>query len=287
MRSRVDASAGNARVMVILFWNIARNRIEEILGEACEAHEVDILMLAEAEQRSWDLVRNLSSHKEYRWKEIEFIRSRVRFFTRYPEDCVRSVYDDARVSIKNVALPGLLQVLIVGVHLRSKLYGDEADRDFEVRHVRDVMLESEAKVGHKNTVVIGDFNMAPFETPLVSAAGLHAVMDRQVAQRESRQVGGESFEFLFNPMWSRLGDETEGPPGTYYYGRSRVVNHFWYALDQVLLRPGLIRAYERGRMSVLQRISDRPLLKGGRPDRQISDHLPLLVELHLGSAANV
>jgi endonuclease/exonuclease/phosphatase family metal-dependent hydrolase len=273
--------------MVTLFWNINRNQIADLLGRACGSYGVDILLLAEADDRSWDILRELNRGDEYRWKEIAIIRSRVRMFTRYPVQFVQPIYDDARVSIKNVSLPELKEVLVVGVHLASKLCRDSSDKEFEVRQLQADLLESEARVGHKNTLVIGDFNMAPFEPPMVAADGLHAVMDRKVAQRVSRQVAGKSYEFMFNPMWSRLGDESSGPAGTYYFSESRPQNYFWYALDQVLMRPGLISAYEAGSLSVLTEVDGRSLLRSEMPDPEISDQLPLRLELGLESNLNV
>lgn len=79
---------------------------------------------------------------------------------------------------------------------------------------------------------------------------------------------------FYNPMWSRLGDESAGPPGTYFYdGGSGTEKYFWHTFDQVLLRPGLLQAYETGHLEILTGIGTFPL--DGGP----SDHSPVLLRL--------
>jgi hypothetical protein len=80
----------------------------------------------------------------------------------------------------------------------------------------------------------------PFEDALTAADGLQGVMDKQVAARPARTVRGRVWDYFYNPMWSRLGDDSPGPPGTFWRAGSGLVNHFWNTFDQVLLRPGLL-----------------------------------------------
>jgi hypothetical protein len=74
----------------------------------------------------------------------------------------------------------------------------------------------EEKFGHQNTVIIGDLNANPFEDALTAADGLHGVMDRRVASRRPPNIRGQRWDYFYNPMWSRLGDESPGPSGTYW-----------------------------------------------------------------------
>jgi hypothetical protein len=41
-------------------------------------------------------------------------------------------------------------------------------------------------------------------------------MDRSIANNIARVVQKQRYEMFYNPMWSRLGDASEGPPGTYF-----------------------------------------------------------------------
>jgi hypothetical protein len=135
--------------------------------------------------------------------------------------------------------------------------------------------------------------MNPFETGVVSAEGLNAVMSREVAGRGSRRVDFKDHPFFYNPMWSIFGDSTHEqfppgserhePPGTCYYPSSRSKWFFWNMFDQLLLRPSLLDSFRNESLRVL--VTDGVtsfLTDRGLPDRvAISGHLPLLFELDI------
>ncbi len=73
-------------------------------------------------------------------------------------------------------------------------------------------MAQETHLGHRNTVVIGDLNVNPFEDALTAADGLQGVMDRAVAARPARTVQGHAWDYFYNPMWSRLGDDSRVRP---------------------------------------------------------------------------
>jgi hypothetical protein len=125
--------------------------------------------------------------------------------------------------------------------------------------------------------------MNPFESGVVGAEGLHAVMDQRIARKISRTVRGEEKFFFYNPMWSYLGDYPSGPPGTYYYSSSRQVNFFWNMFDQVIIRPELLEFFDQGSLRILTLAGSTNLLNSsGVPDTKISsDHLPIMFGLEL------
>ena len=84
-------------------------------------------------------------------------------------------------------------------------------------------------------------------------------------------------------MWNRFGDNTGGPPGTYYYERSEHLCYFWNIFDQVLVRPDLLNLFPNQELSILSDIGGETLLSPkGLPDKAIgSDHLPVLFKLDL------
>lgn len=125
--------------------------------------------------------------------------------------------------------------------------------------------------------------MNPFETGLVSAAGLNAVMTRQIALRETRTVKGKEYPFFYNPMWSHFGDAGGTPSGTYYYSGARHREFFWHIFDQVLIRPALIDSFQNESLKILSTDGAISFLSNrGVPDPSVaSDHLPILFELNL------
>ena len=141
----------------------------------------------------------------------------------------------------------------------------------------------EGTIGHRRTLVVGDFNMNPFEPGLVSFDCFHAVMSRTTAQRRSRKIGGQEHFFFYNPMWNHFGDHPPSPPGSYYRTGSGRTEYFWHSFDQVLLRPDLLDCFRDDGLEVVTRIGELSLVKeNGIPDRTTgSDHLPLLLELSI------
>jgi endonuclease/exonuclease/phosphatase family metal-dependent hydrolase len=184
------------------------------------------------------------------------------------------------VSLRLITPPLGPGIIVAAAHLRSKLQADDFDQHIASADFNSQILAAEQEVGHKRTLVIGDLNMNPFDPGMVAANGLHAVMDKTTAYKERRVVQGERYEFFYNPMWSRMGDESRGPPGTYYLDRSgRAINHFWSTFDQVLLRPDLLKFYNYDRLYVLDQINSVNLLKDGVIKRELSDHLPIVIDL--------
>ena len=125
--------------------------------------------------------------------------------------------------------------------------------------------------------------MNPFEKGMVGALGLHGMMSRKIAERESRTVAKRRCKFFYNPMWSLYGDATRGPPGTYYYHRSKPIEYFWNIFDQVLLRPELLDRMDDSDIIIIDSDGENSFLtKNGIPNRNtVSDHLPILFKLNL------
>ena len=192
---------------------------------------------------------------------------------------VGPAFDDGHVKMLELRQPTGIPLLVVAAHLPSKLRSDDDDQQYRIRQLRTDISAQEVRSGHQNTVVIGDLNVNPFEDALTAADGLHAVMDKKVAICSPRTVQGKTWDYFYNPMWSRLGDDSPGPPGTDWRAGSALVNHFWNTFDQVLLRPGLLPCYSPESLVIPERVGDRPILRldGGSP--ALSDHLPVVIEL--------
>jgi hypothetical protein len=159
-------------------------------------------------------------------------------------------------------------------------FANKEDQYLRVRSVASQIAKAENDAGHKNTIIIGDLNMNPFEDAMVAADGFHAMMDTNIAMKETRTVRGQKFDFFYNPMWSRLGDNSPGPSGTYYYNAGgSAINYYWNTFDQVLIRPELIEFFDHNRLKILTEIGGQSLMKKQAIDSDFSDHLPLIVTL--------
>ena len=266
---------------VLMFRNTGGRDNHAAMGQLCREHDVDILLLAEAEAASPTLAADINGAAGLTrtlW-ELPRLGSRIRAFTRYAPGFIRPAFDDGHVKMLHLSPPIGVPLLIVAAHLPSKLRAGDEDQAYRIRRLRSDIEDQEGRSGHQNTLVIGDLNVNPFEDALAAADGLHGVMDRTLATRPARTVQGKPWDYFYNPMWSRLGDDSAGPPGTYWYASSGLVNHFWNTFDQVLLRPGLLPYFNSARLRVLDQVGERSILSVGRGTVGLSDHLPLVLDL--------
>lgn len=266
-----------------LFWNLNGKLLQSQVATLCREHEVDIMILAESKLSRAALLEALNERQASKFRTPFNPSTRLSFFIRYPARCLRPVHDDGGVAIRRLLPPIGPDILLVAVHLSSKLYYSDTDQTFRATRVVEAIQRAENKVGHTRTIVVGDFNMNPFESGVVGAGGFHAVMDRRIALRGGRTVQGKQHPFFYNPMWGRMGDSSTGPPGTYYRSASNPVNFFWNTLDQVLIRPDLLEFFSDTKLQVACDVAGQSLLSAsGIPDTSFgSDHLPLVFEIDI------
>jgi hypothetical protein len=254
-----------------LFWNLNRQA------------RVDVLMLAECVTSVGRMLLSLNRERAEFHYNASPVPTGIEIYSRFASSLLRPLDDDARMTVRHLQLPARTDVLLGVVHLRSKLHQSAESQGFACVEVARRIADLERQIGHRHTILAGDFNMNPFESGLVSANGLNAVMDRSVAARGERTVQGTVHPFFYNPMWSRFGDGSPGPSGTYYRDSGEHVTFFWNMFDQVLLRPELLARFRSEDLEILDSDGDASLLTPkGRPSRtKASDHLPVLFRLSL------
>lgn len=284
-------------MLTFLFWNLNRKPLEKLISAAVRQYAVDVLLLAECNIKYATLLDTLNEGHEVQYEpalsrtssvftESSAGPGAVKIFTTFSRDFLTPLYDDKDISIYALRLPARAEMLLVAVHLPSQLHYDERERMLTAVRVAGAIRDYENHLNHKRTLVVGDFNMAPFEPGMVACDAFHAVMDKKIVEQEKRQVRGKERFYFYNPMWSLLGDATPGPSGTYYYHKSKPIAYFWHSFDQVLLRPALLPSFSHENLQVLTQIGTQSLLKrNGLPKTQPlgsgSDHLPLLFRLSL------
>jgi hypothetical protein len=268
-----------------LFWNTKKHDLLALVANACREHEIDVLILAEYDFTTVRLVQALNEGGSGgTYLDRVDPSSRVKFISRYPPEALSIVHDDGRIAARRVRPPIGVELLVIGAHFPSKLWLRDEEQALYSRDAAQTICDLEIRIGHSNTLVIGDLNMDPFEDSMLASDGFHAVMDRSIALEISRTVHGKERNFFYNPMWGRFGDERSGPSGT-YFRRGGSISPFWHMFDQVLLRPSLLQYYSPSELKILSEIGDHSLLKGGRIDTSISDHLPIFLRLDVERGA--
>ena len=145
-----------------------------------------------------------------------------------------------RFDIWHLILPLQEDVLLAVVHGLDKRNNSSAKQELFLQQVVAALSLFEDKIGHDRSIVLGDFNSNPFESPIASALGMNAVISRAIAQSDPRRMLNQRYPYFYNPMWNLYGDEPRSSaPATYYYRGSDPHELYWHMLDQVLIRPSI------------------------------------------------
>ena len=263
-----------------LFWNLGKKDLRPLLNRAVRENDVDIVILAECRSRPEEILSGLNQDV-VRFHSAFSACESIGIYAAFPRKFIRPVSEGARFTMRRIQLPLREEILLVAAHLPSKLRWKDNSQEQEVISLADDIRSAEVRRKHRRTVLVGDFNMQPFEDGMTGAKGLHGVMSRQVASRRSRIVQEREYPFFYNPMWSMMGDLSQGPPGSYFYESAGHIEHYWWMFDQVLIRPELVSKTRNDGFRFLTMIGKQSLVDGkDRPDSKVgSDHLPLYFEV--------
>jgi hypothetical protein len=263
-------------MLKMLFWNINGKPLVDALRWLCHVYEPHILILAECRIPDAELLLSINSELRRSYIIPPNDRAkRVKFLHRLAIDSWRILEDRERFAIRTVQAFGCPEIIIAAVHHQSKLHCDDYAQAVLMQRMVRVLEGREEQCGHQRSLVVGDLNMNPFEPGLCSSESLHAVMCKRIASRLDRTVRGEKRGYFYNPMWSLLGDESPGPPGTHFY-RGDIVSYFWNTFDQVLFRPELAAGFQAGDVEVVAEVNGEPLITDTGLANGFSDHLPLV-----------
>ena len=267
----------------VLFWNTCRHKVSRYVANLVSEHNVHIVILAECLMPEHSVLAALNSNGMGTYVSGHANPGRdILFIHRFQSESVQRVRDTSLASFRSVAFPSGQDVTFASVHFPSKNFNEESDSAYFSREFRHDLEEVETRQAHRRTLVVGDFNMWPFEDGMIMADAMHAVMDKETARRNRRRIGNTYHRFFYNPMWGRLGDTSLGPPGSYYYNRSRPRDYFWHMFDQVILRSELIDLFRDDSLRILTTAGDLTLAtKQGRPNKRVSDHFPMLFSLDI------
>lgn len=284
---------GIAMTFSFLFWNVFKKPLDRSIVPLCLEREVDFLMIAEPFTETVSLLDQLNKGNRPYWP-VYGQHGRFAVFTRHPTPEMVKLCDIPMLDETDRVTPKKSDALfiraeigphkfnLVILHLRSKLRAGKIDQMTKVRIVNQRIRLFERFMRDDNTLVVGDFNLDPFDEAMVMADGFHALMNRNDLSPAGRIVNGFPHPFFYNPMWNQLGCETVTghPPGTYYYAKGENLRYYWHLFDQVLLRPGLMAKFRDADLELVEHDGRSPLRHEGKPDsRSFSDHLPIFFKL--------
>lgn len=268
----------------ILFWNIQKRSIPTRVASIIKHYEIDIVVLAECRLDRSEFCKEVKQRSGKQFFEVGYVLPedqkdpKLRIFSHLRGPSLRPTH----VSLHGDVVAASLmtnggQVLVVGVHLPAPFKGTKELSSQYVTRVASAIGQIEDGAGHRNTIVVGDFNMNPYDAGMTGKLALSAVLTRDQL-RDRKYMSEEGVRSFYNPMWGLFGDRTAGPPGTFKLELTGDAN-CWHMLDQVLVRESLALAIED--LKILDSDGTKTLLtKSGYPDPEYgSDHLPLLFQL--------
>lgn len=178
-----------------LFWNLAKKNLIESVYRLTQRYNVDVLILAECEENPALILESLNRQKaDYHFPFSG--REKIRIFTRFSRELLEARNEPPRWTIRQLFLPGLPDILIAAVHLPSKVNWSDASQSAECYDLARMIQEEEQRAGHRRTLVVGDFNMNPFEVGMLAANGLHSESTRQITSKISRVVDEREHHFF-------------------------------------------------------------------------------------------
>lgn len=293
------------------FWNIQGKSgpdSDVILTEFVVHHNLDILCIAEpvpservgkenlehkrekVTQRSQAIATEINGRQIGHYRCIH-ANSRISVLSRLTDDHVSPAALPLR-SLKywlalRVRFPGGLAFNLFAVHFPSKLRWSDTSQAFLCTSMMRDVERHEEDLDFKNTILIGDFNMNPFESGMVARNGLNAHPDLSAMQAANGypSVDATRYRPFYNPMWRFFGDQ-QTPFGSYYFTQAKYQLHAfeWNIFDQVLIRPELApHIQQEDFVSIVTQLGIQSLAKNvSEPDEKIlSDHFPLAVKLYL------
>lgn len=266
--------------MNYLFWNTYNNeQINPILVEIIKNYKCDVVALAEYTASSKELLESLQLEGINLYEVQQFACKRIHIFTKYIKEKINHLTETSRYTIKEIPHDTLKNTIVAFVHLPSKLHSDPDTHKTELRELRSYIESIEKEKRQSRTIILGDFNVNPFEESIVSAVGLHSINDKEEAKKSCRIISGRNYTMFYNPMW-KLWGKSEFVGGSYYYNTSNYINYFWNIFDQVIIRPSLIDNFVEDKLSVIEKVGEYSLVnKNKKPDKNISDHLPIFFQI--------
>ncbi|MDU7927965.1 MAG: hypothetical protein E7J35_05360 [Veillonella sp.] len=266
--------------MNYLFWNTNKKKINNILKDIIIENNCDIVALAEYEDDIKSLINSLDKENIDMYEFQMIVCNRITLLTKFKPMFIERFSDNSHYVILKIPHKSIKYHLVAFVHLPSKLNANCTDLLFRIHNLITNLEKDEIKCKCNNSIILGDFNLNPFEIPMIAAGSAHALSCKRVASRGKRTINDTDYKMFYNPMWNLFGDN-EGVPGTYYYSDSGQDVYFWNIFDQVIIRPELINFFESESLKVILNAKETSLLnKNGKPNKDISDHLPIFFTIN-------
>ncbi|MCR8867468.1 endonuclease/exonuclease/phosphatase family protein [Peribacillus frigoritolerans] len=278
-----------------LFWNVNQNyknkninNIIQAIVDIVDKKKINFVLLAETKLMDSSLLltslKAVNKNFKYRGKHEILLEKRFMAFDTLNTKVHQDTDTDKRITsfIYNI---NKVKVILNLVHLRDKYnYDTYSLNEYAKDHV-GYIYEIERKEKSDNSIVVGDFNLDPYEHGIMGVKGFNAIMcSKTVENKGKRTFGKYDYNYFYNPSWELIGkSNSTGTLGTYFFNDSGKVDlALWHVLDQVLIRQGLLKHYKPNSLEIIKEIPSlhKFINRNGKPNAtKYSDHLPLIFTL--------
>jgi hypothetical protein len=268
----------------VLFWNINRESNFSSIQLCTDIFDADILILAES------FIPDNIILQETGLKKIESkLKNQLTNLAMNENNLTPKLYARINIEHYNIAVSGRLsfylldtieygEIILASIHFPSKLFYDGASQSHIASLYSKWIKEIEAQRKHSKTILIGDFNMNPFEQGMIEPNAFNATLSYLIAKSGKRRFHFDDYEYFYNPMWNWLGDREHSTgnyklPGSYYYkSTSDVSQIYWNVFDKVIVRPSIIDVIDYSSLKIIDVIPNEKL-------KTNIDHLPIRFQL--------
>lgn len=265
--------------MNLLFWNIYKKDLSLLVANLCKEKDIDIVILSEHDNFDIELFLSKMRQMNFPMELKTFIPdSRCLVFSKEEVIC-ECFLERNRYSVHKVKVNDI-EFHLVSLHTIAQNNHDTMRQSGAIGRIKVQIEAMEQDEGSYLTLLIGDFNMNPFDRGMIDFYGLNATMSIDEAKKVYRVVDSEKYMYFYNPMWHYMGNHDMETLGTYYY---RNTNHTldWNTFDQILVRPQMLDVFDINNIEVITKLGEIHLISSNSLPLKASysDHLPLYCEI--------
>ncbi len=261
--------------MKFIYWNSKKHNDISTILEILIQESPDILFLAETDESL--VTSHISDLKLNNYEHFENPGcTRIVIIKKISLKLSLSRQDTYYSALKD----HLNDVTIISVHLPSQMFQHiDALKSF----IRDFRNEIDNEFGDsldKNILLIGDFNINPYEKPMIDFDGFSASNSKNLRKEVVHLKAKKSL--YYNPTWTLY--TKNHFPGTKYYRRPSgsafdILEHHF--LDQVIMSYSMSKKIAYESIDVLEKTKTKIFFNTTSNEVILSDHLPLIYEYKL------
>jgi len=254
-----------------IFWNIHKQTNEHILSSFINEQKPDFLFVTETDK---SFIEKITVSTKYSYIESKINKEKPKIFllSKFGIDGIALIQEyKKRMFVYEIQI-NKFKIILIALHLGSKINMDEQTQMCEALDYINQINNIEKSNNLFNTIVIGDFNMNPFDLGMIAGNGFNSVISKEIALKEKRKYQHNDYLYFYNPSWKLFGSP-DNLFGTYYLNNPPHSGFYWNIYDQVLVRPNILKHFE----------VDYDIIKNDKyfnvRGQTYSDHSPIYLEL--------